>query len=103
MWHGRGHSYGYTYENVHYAACGMAGGQLYGCTYENVHNAICGMLGGHSYDCTYENAHMRNLSRVWRPGFGWDPIQRNFGNWIEDGNIKWPDVNCLEDLIIPIS
>ena len=28
-----------TYENVHYAACGMVGGHFYGCTYENVHYA----------------------------------------------------------------
>jgi hypothetical protein len=64
MWHGRGHSYNCTYENIHYAACGMVGGHSYGCTYENLYNAKCGMVGGHFYDCTYENAHMRNLSRV---------------------------------------
>jgi hypothetical protein len=45
----------------------MVGGHLYDCTYENAHYAECGMVEGHLYGCTYENAHMRNLSRVWRP------------------------------------
>jgi hypothetical protein len=70
----------------------MVGGHLYDCTYENAHYAECGMVEGHLYGCTYENAHMRNLSRVWRLYFSKYYSRENFSSWTEDDNIKWLDI-----------